>query len=225
MKFLLLGVLSFAIAAFGRQNLAPVEAQSTGDCSPNILSNQGKVEFTCNTPMDAATVKKIVSLLNQVLRTEGKSVSSSEEMNRKLDELLAFVKNHAWPTVRELTNIQKQGIADFLKTIPQSIAISVGSVVGSGDGDNYANQFLPLLEGRRYDNQTASSLRTGFSVEFTGVYVATVTDDDPAAQYRDAFVRKLIDLGIDAHAAKGSKVSPGNLELLIGYRPEEVRRQ
>lgn len=133
--------------------------------------------------------------------------------------------NNYAPAIRELTDAQKQGIAEFLKTVPQSVLIEVGSVYGSGDGDNYANQFFPLLTGRHYDNQTTPAIRTHFPVTFTGVFVATVTDNDPSAQYRDAFVKELGRLGINAHAANGSNVRPGNLELLVGYRPEEVRRQ
>jgi len=133
--------------------------------------------------------------------------------------------NNFAPAIRDLTNAQKQGIAEFLKTIPQSALIGVGSVYGSGDGDSYANQFFPLLAGRHYDNQTSPAIRTGFPVTFTGVFVATATDDDPSVQYRDAFVRELARLGIEAHPANGSKIRPGNLELVIGYRPEEVRRQ
>jgi hypothetical protein len=111
------------------------------------------------------------------------------------------------------------------KTIPQSVMIAVGSVYGSGDGDSYANQFFPLFAGRHYDSQTMPTIRTGFPVTFTGVFVATATDDDPSVQYRDAFVTELVRLGINAHPANGSKIQPGNLDLVIGYRPEEVRRQ
>jgi hypothetical protein len=129
------------------------------------------------------------------------------------------------PPKRTLTETQKQGIKDFLQNIPQTVLITVGSVYGSGDGDMYANQFFPLFDGRHYEHQSAASIRTGFPAEFTGVFVATVTEDDPAVAYRDAFVRKLADLGINAAASNGSKVTKGNLELIIGYRPEEVKER
>jgi hypothetical protein len=129
------------------------------------------------------------------------------------------------PPKRTLTETQKQGIKDFLQNIPQTVLITVGSVYGSGDGDMYANQFFPLFDGRHYEHQSAASIRTGFPAEFTGVFVATTTEDDPAVAYRDAFVRKLVDLRINAAASNGSKVTKGNLELIIGYRPEEVKER
>jgi hypothetical protein len=128
------------------------------------------------------------------------------------------------PPVRQLTDAQKEGIKDFLKTIPQTVLVTVGSVYGSGDGDIYANQFLPLFDGRHYENQTAAAIRTGFPATFTGVFVATATEDDPATPYRDAFQKELVRLGINSRASNGSKVTPGNLELLVGYRPEEVKQ-
>jgi hypothetical protein len=174
--------------------------------------------------MDKDTAKKFASLLSELLRRQGNSANTVEEINRKVDRLLAFAKQQS-PTIRELTDAQKNGIKEFLKTIPPSVMVTVGSVYGSGDADIYANQFLPLLDGRHYENQTTAAIRTGFPPEFTGVFVATTTDTDSAASYRDAFARRLIELGINAHSSSGSKISSGNLELLIGYRPEEVRRQ
>jgi hypothetical protein len=128
------------------------------------------------------------------------------------------------PPIRQLTEVQKQGITNFLKTIPQSVLVLIGSVYGSGDGDIYANQFFPLFDGRHYEHQMGAVIRTGFPPAFTGVFVVTAREDDPATQYRDAFVKELISLGISARASNGSKITPGNLELLIGYRPEEVKQ-
>jgi len=59
-------------------------------CSPNVISNQGTVEFTCNAAIDKATAIKIVSLLNQILRKQG----SPDSANQKLDEILDFLRSH-----------------------------------------------------------------------------------------------------------------------------------
>jgi hypothetical protein len=91
MKLLFPIVLMLAAPIFAQQP-ASIDAQSSGECSPNILSNQGKVQFTCNASIDAATAKKVVSLLNQVLHKEGSAVNSTDEANRKLDELLGFAR-------------------------------------------------------------------------------------------------------------------------------------
>jgi hypothetical protein len=132
------------------------------------------------------------------------------------------VNNNYAPPIRRLTEAQRKGITDFLSTIPPSIQISIGSVVNSSDAENYALQLFPLFSGRHL-GQTAPALRTGFTMEYTGVFVATPTDEDPASPYRDAFVRELVRLGIDAKQRNGSKVPTGDMEIVVGFRPEEVR--
>ena len=91
MKLILTAILLLTVPlAYAQQQLASIEAESTGTCSPNILSNQGKVEFTCKTVMDNATATKIVSLLNQVLKHQDNSIS----INQKLDQILEFLQTH-----------------------------------------------------------------------------------------------------------------------------------
>jgi hypothetical protein len=124
------------------------------------------------------------------------------------------------PPIRSLTDAQKRAITEFLKTIPSSVQVSIGSVYGSHDGDLYANDFFPLFDGRHLENATL--IRTRFPATFTNVFVATPTNDDPASIYRSALVEELNALGIAARPADGSKVPSGDLELIIGFSPEEV---
>jgi hypothetical protein len=126
---------------------------------------------------------------------------------------------------RTLTESQKQGITRFLQTVPKSVLIAVGGVYGSGDAFNYAGDFLPLFEGRLLEDQKIPAIRTGFPTTFTDVIVATRSEDDSASQYRNVFVDTLISLGIPARRGNGSKVAPGNIEFLVGYRPQEVKPQ
>lgn len=123
---------------------------------------------------------------------------------------------------RTLTEPQKRGIKAFVSLLPATVLVTIGSIIGSGDGDTYALEFFPLFDGHHLDNETIPRLRTGFPATYTDVFVATVSDSDTASQYRDGLVDTLISLGIPAHKANGSKISPGNFELLIGFRPEEV---
>jgi len=106
---------------------------------------------------------------------------------------------------RTLTDDQKRGIAAFVKTLPESVLVSVGGVYGSADAVSYAGEFVPLFDGRHLDNQATPTIRTGFPITFTNVFVATPSDSDPACKYRDAFVGALIQLGIQARPANGSK--------------------
>src|SRR5258708_3295755 len=70
-----------------------VEGKSSGECSPNILANSAGVQFVCKTAVDEATTKKIVSLLNQILRKDNEDRPAATEINSKLDEILDFLKN------------------------------------------------------------------------------------------------------------------------------------
>jgi len=107
MKLLFSIILLFAMSAFAQQQSPTIEAQSSGECSPNILSNQGKVQFTCNTSMDAATAKKIVSLLNQILQKENSTTNPKEEINHKLDEILGFVRSQTQESQRLAAGVQE----------------------------------------------------------------------------------------------------------------------
>jgi len=126
---------------------------------------------------------------------------------------------------RTLTEDQKNGIKAFVHSLPLSVGVTVGSVIGSSDGDAYATLFFPLFDGHHLEGETAPRIRTGFPDTFSGVFVATGSDSDAVSSYRDALVETLVRLGIPAHKANGSKVSTGNLELLVAFRPEEVKKQ
>jgi hypothetical protein len=85
--------LTLTLAGLAQQAQPNVEATSSGVCSPNILSNEGPVRIVCNTAMDRATVTRIVSLLNRILRERG----GSEEVNRKLDSIMEFLQTNVNP--------------------------------------------------------------------------------------------------------------------------------
>jgi hypothetical protein len=65
-----------------------VQADSSGACSPNIIANEGRVQITCNTAIDQETLKKVLSILNQVLRKQ----NDSSVTNQKLDQILALLR-------------------------------------------------------------------------------------------------------------------------------------
>ena|ERR1700733_102889 len=114
--FLVIGMPTFA------QKPTAV-ADSTGACSPNIISNQGQVQFTCNAPLDADTARKIVSLLNQILKKENSATDPSAGTNQKLDQILTFLQNQAQQVQalqqqayqRHLTDDQKAKLIQLLK--------------------------------------------------------------------------------------------------------------
>ncbi len=97
-----------------------IQAESSGKCSPNILSNQGTVRFTCNAAIDKGTATKIVSLLNQILQKQGKENGASE-VDQKLDEILGFLRNDAQAREpRHFTDAQKRTLIAALSVHAKS---------------------------------------------------------------------------------------------------------
>ncbi len=92
MKWLFVFLITTTLAGLAQQP-PNVQVSSSGICSPNVVSNKGPVSITCNAAMDKATVAKIVSLLNQILRERG----DSDEVNKKLDSIMEFVRTNVNP--------------------------------------------------------------------------------------------------------------------------------
>jgi|SRR5579862_1341359 len=92
MRFLCVLIL-FASTLLGQQPNSSIEAQSSGTCSPNIISNQGKVQFICDAALNKATAMKVVSLLNQIFHKEDETQDLAANSNQKLDEMLTFLKS------------------------------------------------------------------------------------------------------------------------------------
>src|SRR5271166_3516939 len=93
MRYFIFVLLSTALT-YGQQPSPSIQAQSSGKCSPNILSNKGRVQFVCNAAIDTATADKIVILLNRILQQQNDG-GDEAEVNRKLDEILGFLRSEA----------------------------------------------------------------------------------------------------------------------------------
>jgi len=94
-------------SAYAQQPIAPVEAISSGACSPNIIGNKGEVNISCYGITDSKTATKIVEILNEILRKQ----SDPERMSSKLDEILTFVRQQS----QEIAAV-KVGLGDLKKT-------------------------------------------------------------------------------------------------------------
>ena len=100
-----------------------IQAESSGKCSPNILANKGEVRFVCNATMDGATAAKIVTLLNRILQQQSTN-ESGDEINKKLDEILGFVRRQAEAhEQRRLPNQQIEAIKQTFRRHPSKILI------------------------------------------------------------------------------------------------------
>jgi hypothetical protein len=147
MRKLCLAVIAFCLCSFAQQpsQQPSIEGKTSGDCSPNILANSGGVQFVCKTAVDEATSKRIVSLLNQILRKDNKDSAASNEINRKLDEILDFLKNAS----RHLSDDDKAGIVAHLTGFHAKV--DFGVVAGVADGWQYAYELRNALREAKVD--------------------------------------------------------------------------
>jgi hypothetical protein len=141
MRKLCIVIIAFCLCSFAQQKQPPsVEGKSSGDCSPNILANSGGVQFVCKTTVDEATAKKIVSLLNQILKKEDKNTSGSNDLvNHKLDEILDFLKNQS----RRLSDSQKDKLIGCLRKKPGRF--SIAALSGNSEAYRYAEDWRAVF--------------------------------------------------------------------------------
>jgi len=116
-------LILLATSACGQQQSAPaIHAESSGKCSPNILSNQGTVQLTCTAVMDKATADKMVGLLNQILQRQGSG--GEADVNRKLDEILDFLRTAAQEQApRQISSDHLEDVRQLLETHPAKVWI------------------------------------------------------------------------------------------------------
>jgi hypothetical protein len=248
-------LICVAASASGQTAPAVHQTATGSSCSNIVALSGAKVDCSKLTAADRKELDRIQGLLKQILANENPSVlldkmdqvlaASSKASGPATNNpgiIAAPVKiepcgilqtggtnNTASatciPPIRSLTDAQKIGLTEFLAGIPSSVQTSIGSVYGSGDAAIYAEEFFPLLEGRHFDNESAPVIKTGFPAEYTDVFVATSSDSDAVSKYRDRLVDTMNGLGISARRANDPKMNPGVLEIIIGFRPEEVKRQ
>jgi len=141
MRKLCVAIIAICLSSFAQQKQQPsVEGKSSGDCSPNILSNSGGVQFVCKTAVDEATAKKIVSLLNQILKKEDREASPSNDLvNHKLDEILDFLKNQS----RRLSEANKTKLAECLRKKPGRF--SIAALAGNSEAYRYAEDWRAVF--------------------------------------------------------------------------------
>jgi hypothetical protein len=146
MKTILLTIALFSLNAFA-QKQPSVSSQSSGDCSPNILANSGGVQFVCKTAIDEETSRKIVSLLNQILKKENRA-TATDNINHKLDEILEFLKKGE---PRRLTDSQKAVLRDCLKSNPGSFTIE--AIGNNQEAYTYASDFSEVFTAAGWKNE------------------------------------------------------------------------
>ena len=225
-------ILLFSISAFARQQSPGIEAQSSGECSPNILSNQGKVQFTCNTSIDAATAKKIVSLLNQILQKEESTTNPVGEINHKLDEILGFVRTQTQESQRlaagvqelqqqvqqrHLSEGQKAKLASRLKVAaPQEFYFLCAP---DAETTYFSNEILAVLESAGW--KAVPHPPNWGAIERQGVGVLLLVHDVTKPVSREVLVlqQAFQEIGIEATGSNFPMAPNDKVTLYIGVRP------
>jgi hypothetical protein len=131
-------ILLLLASALAQQNQSP-QAETSGNCSPVFQNNTGKVDFVCDT-MDKATVSKIVSLLNAILR----KTSDTNDTDKKLDDILEFLKTRL-PPQRTLVGPDREAFITALRpACPFEVAIR--GIPGDKDSQEYAKQIGEAIQ-------------------------------------------------------------------------------
>jgi hypothetical protein len=213
MKTILLTIALFSLTALAQQ--PSVSGQSSGDCSPNILANSGGVQFVCKTAIDEETSKKIVSLLNQILKKENRA-TSTDEINRKLDEILDFIKHEQ----RHLTETQKTTLISLLKGVgPQSFYFLAAH---DAEATHFSNELANVLTSPEL-GWTILELPPGgvwgqVSHEGEGLFIL-VSDLNKPPKGTVELQKALIQIGFNAPFSKYPLMYPGKFAIYVGVNP------
>ena len=216
MKSLCFVVVLFISLSYGQQTTTTVEAQSSGACSSNILSNQGRVEFTCNAPMVKATVNKVVSLLNQILQKQATG-GSDKEINDKLDHILASLQNEAQAREpRHYSESQKNTLIGALSNTPGQV-VNILRTARSNEIETLTEQFIEIFAkaGWRIGNNglALSGLEKAVGL---GVVVRSQEEHPKAA---DALLITLMNEGFKVEGGINAQVPVNEIRLVVAPKP------
>jgi hypothetical protein len=231
MKLLFFFILGCSLSAFGQQQSPTIEAQSSGECSPNILSNQGKVQFTCKAPMDATTAKKIVSLLNQILQKESRTANPKKETNRKLDEILDFVRSQAQQSQklaagvqqlqqqvqqRHLSEDQKVKLVSLLRaTTPQEFYFISAP---DAEATHFSNEILTVLDSAGWKVVPHLAGWGEIAHQGEGLFI-WVSDVNKPPQGAVVLQQALKEIGVEALGSNYVLMEKDKFGIYIGVRP------
>ena len=234
MRALISVILGLAMSASAQQQPATPAAQSSGACSPNILSNQGKVEFTCNTSIDAATATKIVSLLNQILQKEGAARKPIDEVNIKLDEILAFLRSQAQQSQKMAAGIeriqqqiQERHLSEYQKFMFASILKSYAPkefyflCAPDAETTHFADEVLDVMESAGW--RAVPHPPNWGIMERQGIGVQLLVQDVTKPVCREAIVlqQALRAIGIEAPGSNFIMAPNEKVTLYVGLRPSQ----
>lgn len=227
MKLLFSVILGITVSAFGQHPPQSFHTQSSGACSPNIISNQGLVQFTCNTSIDAETSKKIVSLLNQILKKEGGATNTEAEINHKLDEILSFVRSQ---TPRRISDEEKVSVSACLSKYPGKV--NVAAITNSPEAYRFAQDWYEIFKNAGWtikDNMIhnfviGGGMFTGTQIGFRGEWI------DTTKQYRideNSPEASLVGCLKDRQIAGGGSLighmdtPTGEVSVMVGPQPQQ----
>jgi len=215
-------------AGFCQQAPVPsVQAQSSGLCSPNIIATAGVVKFTCHAAVDDETAKKIVLVLNQVLRKERDSAG----VNEKLDQILALLEAQAHqteqlrselqkaaPPDRTLTDKQASAVARVFGTLPSTVKVIVKIPDGNAEAQRYAQQFQDIANESGVAGNPVVVLGMFWRPIPVGLFVVSHSNGDIAAVYRDTLAQALSASGVTVQSVIADWVQAGQVMIVVGVQ-------
>lgn len=209
-----------AVTAVAQQPTVPEvsnpQAETSGTCSPIFQDNKGKVDFVCDT-MDKATVAKIVSLLNSIL----KNTNDRTDTDKKLDDIMDFLQKRL-PADWHLTPDQKESLRQIATSLPSNIHVQIVRV----DETNSIDFGLEIYQ--IFEPLGKATLSTGFSWTGGGVphgvLVLIRGKDDAAFPFAEKIAETVngaqhIPIGFHPGIDKnGVPIEPGLIKIIVGAR-------
>jgi len=219
MKRLVLLLAFTSVAAVG-QNAPNLQAETSGTCSPVVQSNQGKVQFSCNTAMNEATVKKIVTLLNTIL----KNTSDVNGTDKRLDEILEYLKTHL-PSDWHLTPAQAESLRQIARTLPPTDHFKIYSVQDT-NSIVFEQEIWKIFSAE--GKATLEDIYTGWSWAGglpQGVLVIMRNEQDigfPVAKQ----IRDVLDSSrtLPIVFAREESLPVGQIKIVVGIRPQSLQQ-
>lgn len=212
-----------AVTAVAQQPTVPQvsspQAETSGTCSPIFQDNKGKVDFVCDT-MDKATVAKIVSLLNSIL----KNTNDRTDTDKKLDDIMDFLQKRL-PADWHLTPDQKETLKQIANSLPSNVHVQILRV-NETNAIDFGLEIYQIFESA--GKAIPKGLLTGF--DWTGggvphgVLVLIQSKDDaafPFAQKIAETVNSAQHIPIGFHPGldrNGVPIESGLIKIIVGAR-------
>jgi len=189
---------------------ASILQHTDGSCSPAVADVKGNVTITCN-GMDQATVNKVISLLNEILKDRKKLDQIQQDLDKttkRTDEI------EARQASRRLTQNQSQQIVKLL-TGKSSVPVEISVPIGNDEALQYAGDIGRALFSAGWKiTKPIGTLQVMGSP--TGILLRARDMGSPAAK---SLLESLRSVGLDVKPIEQPDYDSDVIALIVGGKP------